>query len=651
MEPFHPEEDFGDETDSISAESSDSGVVDEENILPLHLQSPRVATPPASRKRPSSDRKSSLTSCFACGADPSLVLEPHTINSLMDHVVIIGAGAIGGLVGCCLYAAQSTTRLTFLVQDATQIERYVQTGLAAHSSSSCRFLFRARIPPHEIRRLFTTDPASCLPTATCILVATKRSANVEIHQRWLCHPDYHVECPVVFLQSGIHIAQDDLLDAKTVAGRILIQRYQVIESVVNITHVTCNSQTGIITAGQPIASAAIVLDGSQPSAQAVCDLFRTSALRVYLSEPTQSILSLQAGQLQLTLIHAINALSGGTMSETLINYGYRLALSHCVDECRAVFAAHQIPVVGMPGGLSDTRQLEYMSSVLKLWNMVFTSLMGVKLEWLQGKSSMAHDLDHGMKIDNNHHGMKIDNNHHGRSRRSGAANKVTRRKRNTEVDFINGAVVRLGRLGGVPTPINAKIVQLVHRAEAMRMGCPQMCSQVLLTELGLVKAGNNKTTTRKEARACRGADTSTNGVEPTMLLSFDSLRGTMTANSSSTSESDNSSWGPAPNPVYTSTSSSGSTAQTEYYSTGYGQKYSHHRDRFSEGLYPLATLSCEIDDLTYMASPPMSLASSSSSPTDTTAMSAVNRIDTVDGGSDDEEDLEERFDRNALWNY
>ena len=181
-----------------------------------------------------------------------------------------------------------------------------------------------------------------------------------------------------------------------------------------------------------------------------------------------------------------------------------------------------------------------------------------------------------------------------------------------------------------------------------------MCSQVLLTELGLVKSGNS--TTMKESATWHGAgrSDSTSGVATSMLLSFDSLWATMTANSSSSSssESDNSSWGPAPNPIYISTNSSGgSTVQSKYYSTGCEQDYNDDRVRSTAGRFPLATMSSEFDGLTCMASPPMSVASSAFSPTYTIAMSAINRKDTVDTSSEDEEDLGERFDRNALWNY
>jgi 2-dehydropantoate 2-reductase len=40
-----------------------------------------------------------------------------------------------------------------------------------------------------------------------------------------------------------------------------------------------------------------------------------------------------------------------------------------------------------------------------------------------------------------------------------------RRGRPTEIDYLNGEVVRLGAEVGVPTPLNARIVELVHQVE------------------------------------------------------------------------------------------------------------------------------------------------------------------------------------------
>jgi 2-dehydropantoate 2-reductase len=47
----------------------------------------------------------------------------------------------------------------------------------------------------------------------------------------------------------------------------------------------------------------------------------------------------------------------------------------------------------------------------------------------------------------------------------GSTLQSIRRGQTTEIDFLNGAVVRAGDRAGVPTPINAALVELVHRVE------------------------------------------------------------------------------------------------------------------------------------------------------------------------------------------
>ncbi len=47
----------------------------------------------------------------------------------------------------------------------------------------------------------------------------------------------------------------------------------------------------------------------------------------------------------------------------------------------------------------------------------------------------------------------------------GSTLQSIRRGRPTEIDYLNGEIVKLGQQVGVPTPLNAKVVELVHRVE------------------------------------------------------------------------------------------------------------------------------------------------------------------------------------------
>jgi 2-dehydropantoate 2-reductase len=46
------------------------------------------------------------------------------------------------------------------------------------------------------------------------------------------------------------------------------------------------------------------------------------------------------------------------------------------------------------------------------------------------------------------------------------------RHRVTEIDYLNGEVVRLGEAHGIPTPVNRKVIALVREAEGKRGGSP-----------------------------------------------------------------------------------------------------------------------------------------------------------------------------------
>jgi 2-dehydropantoate 2-reductase len=50
----------------------------------------------------------------------------------------------------------------------------------------------------------------------------------------------------------------------------------------------------------------------------------------------------------------------------------------------------------------------------------------------------------------------------------GSTLQSLRRGRPTEIDYLNGEIVRLGEKVGAPTPLNAAIVDMVHRVERTR---------------------------------------------------------------------------------------------------------------------------------------------------------------------------------------
>ncbi len=47
----------------------------------------------------------------------------------------------------------------------------------------------------------------------------------------------------------------------------------------------------------------------------------------------------------------------------------------------------------------------------------------------------------------------------------GSTLQSIKRGKSTEVDYLNGEIVNLGKKKGIPTPVNSLIVELVHQVE------------------------------------------------------------------------------------------------------------------------------------------------------------------------------------------
>ena len=136
----------------------------------------------------------------------------------------------------------------------------------------------------------------------------------------------------------------------------------------------------------------------------------------------------QWGKLLLNLNNSINAASGLPLRGELSQRPYRQALALLVEEALAVLRAAgirparvtKVPPVALP-------------TLLRLPDALFTRLAAAMLRIdPAARSSMAEDLAAG---------------------------------RRTEVDYLNGAVVRLAERAGVDAPVNRAAVDLIHAAE------------------------------------------------------------------------------------------------------------------------------------------------------------------------------------------
>lgn len=329
--------------------------------------------------------------------------------------VVVGAGAIGGFVGLLLHRAGFKVR--FLVRERARTN-LMKTGMSALCSTDPSF--RVVVEPGAMDNMLTSNDKS-LTECSHVLVATKRTANIAVHQQLV---SAGVRCPVLFLQNGVRVLED--------LGEL---PYEGVECVVSF-NVVLDQDQGSFTLNQAMADAKLVLDGNMPSASSAAKFFEKTSVNV---SAENDFVAMQAGKLGLNMTNAVNALSGLSILGMMSQAEYRRVLAASMDEMKAVFRAHGIEP--KPSTPSEATLVRFFPTLLRLPNCLFMALVGARLKGRgEGYTSMAQDL------------------------------KMQRVP--TEIDFLNGSVVRLGKEKGVPTPVNEKLVELVKQAEANNTGMP-----------------------------------------------------------------------------------------------------------------------------------------------------------------------------------
>jgi 2-dehydropantoate 2-reductase len=160
--------------------------------------------------------------------------------------------------------------------------------------------------------------------------------------------------------------------------------------------------------------------------------------------PTRDEIDMRAvlwGKLLLNLNNPINALAGVPLRDELSTRAYRRVLAACQREALAALAQAGIAAqLGMP------MPPALLPGLLRLPNFLFRVIARsmIRID-PQARSSMWEDLE---------------------------------RRRPTEVDALNGEVVRLAEAAGLPAPANATVMALVRQAEGR--GSPRLDAATLL---------------------------------------------------------------------------------------------------------------------------------------------------------------------------
>ncbi len=168
---------------------------------------------------------------------------------------------------------------------------------------------------------------------------------------------------------------------------------------------------------------------------------------------SSNILGVQWGKLLVNLNNAINALSGVSLADELRQRDFRRAWALCLAEGLALVKAAGIePVDPLPMPLKLMPQIMRLPDALYRYVLSAGSGARVKVD-PHARSSMADDLAKG---------------------------------RATEVDYLQGEVVRLAERLGKRAPVNARLVELVKAAEA---GAAPWGATALYRELTAARRG------------------------------------------------------------------------------------------------------------------------------------------------------------------
>ncbi|MBZ9907291.1 2-dehydropantoate 2-reductase [Mesorhizobium sp. BR115XR7A] len=326
------------------------------------------------------------------------------------RIVIAGAGSIGCYAGGCL--ALAGRRVVLLARP--RIEAALRQGGLRVSDLEGRDRL---IKPAELA--VTADPAASLPGADVILVTVKSGATREMAALIKAHA--RPDAVVVSLQNGVDNA-DRLraaLGPRTVlAGMVPFNVVQSADGELPLRVHRASDGKVMVEEGNV----------------GLADLLDTEGLAVETRGDMKAVLW---GKLLMNLNNALVALSGLPLATELADRRWRLILASQIDEALLAMKTSGIEPARI-AGLRPT----LLPKVLRLADWLFKLLARRMLAIdPEARSSMWDDLQRG---------------------------------RSTEIDDLQGAVLRLAEKAGTPAPTVQLISALVRAAEAERLGSPRL---------------------------------------------------------------------------------------------------------------------------------------------------------------------------------
>ena len=322
-------------------------------------------------------------------------------------VVVMGAGCIGAWVGARL--AHAGAQVTLVGRPHLR-DAILQGGLIAQTLAG-------DIARPDPTRLTVTLAPDAVENARLVIVSVKGRDTTSAAR--IMAPHLHKDAVLVSLQNGLHNAariQSVLPEHEVVAGMVpfnVIWEAQPPSQGVHLRQAT---------------SGDIVL-GTSNKPDVVAELIELLTRSGVGAQQHPRMTDVQWAKLVLNLNNAVHALSGLSLRDELQDRGYRGVLAEAMNEAwRALDAA------GIRPAAVGRMRPRLAPWILPLPDALFKILAApmIRVDPV-ASSSMADDLD---------------------------------RRRPTEVDDINGEVVKLARAMGLPAPVNTRLVALIHEAEA-----------------------------------------------------------------------------------------------------------------------------------------------------------------------------------------
>ncbi len=336
------------------------------------------------------------------------------------RIAIVGAGSIGCYVGGKLLAA-GTTEVVLIGRPRLRDE------LSTHGLTVKDFDRAVTIPASQV--VVETDvraPAVAACDAVLVCVKSAQTEEVGAQLAGVLRP----EAVVASLQNGVRNA--DTLRAALGDRRVLatIVSFNVVSKGDGLFH--------------RAMSGPLMLEAcDEPRPRALVRALAAAGLDV---EERADLAPDQWTKLVINLNNAISALSGAPTQQLLLSPGYRRILGAVCSEALAVLRAAKIKPARLRGV-----PLRVMPTVMRLptplVRLVTRTQMRVDPE---ARSSMWEDLTRG---------------------------------RPTEVDYLNGEIVRIAERSGVAAPLNRRIVELIHAAERAGPGSPGLDAATLWTTI------------------------------------------------------------------------------------------------------------------------------------------------------------------------